>query len=67
MDNQIKTDNGIRDQIENNYREKLEKDINRYENKINNQAKIRRDKIKRNTEDYLRINSKLIEDKKRKI
>ena len=65
-DNQIKTDNGIRDQIEKNYREKLEQDINRYENKINNQAKIRRDKIKRNTEDYLRINGKLIEDKKRK-
>ena len=64
-DNQIKTDNGIRNQIENNYREKLEKDINKYENKMNKQAKIRRDKIKRNTEDYLRINGKLIEDKKR--
>ena len=65
-DNQIKTDNSIRDQFEKNYREKLEIDINKYENKINKQAKIRRDKIKRNTEDYLKINGKLIEDKKRK-
>ena len=65
-DNQIKTDNGIRDQIESNYREKLEQDINKYENKINKQAKIRRDKIKRNTEDYVRINGKLMEDKKNK-
>ena len=65
-DNQIKTDNSIRDNIEMNYREKLDKDINKYEEKIKKQAKIKRDKIKRNTEDYININRKLMEDKKRK-
>ena len=65
-DEQIKTDNGIRDKIEMNYRERLEKDINTYEEKINNQDKIRRNKIKRNTEDYLNVNGKLMEDKKNK-
>ena len=64
-DNQIKTDNGIRDKIEMDYREKLEKEKNNYEEKINRQAKIKRDKIKRNTEDYLKTNTRLIEDKKR--
>lgn len=63
-DNQIKTDNNIRDNIEMNYREKLDKDINKYEEKIRKQAKIKRDKIKRNTEDYLKINGKIIEEKK---
>ena len=63
-DNQIKTDNNIRDNIEKNYREKLEKDRNIYEEKINKKDKIKRDKIKRNTEDYLNVNTKLIEDKK---
>lgn len=66
-DNQIKTDNGIRDRIEMNYQEKLAKDKNLYEEKINKQAKIKRDKIKRNTEDYLSTNTKLIEDKKQKV
>ena len=65
-DDQIKTDNSIRDKFEMNYREKLEKDINKYEEKINTQDKIKRSKIKRNTEDYLNVNSKLIEDKKMK-
>ena len=51
----------IRDNIEMNYREKLDKDINKYEEKIRKQAKIKRDKIKRNTEDYLKINGKIIE------
>ena len=63
-DNQIKTDNSIRDHIENNYREKLEKDINNYEEKINRKEKIKRDRIKRNTDDYLNVNTRLIEDKK---
>ena len=62
-DNQIKTDNGIRDRIEMNYQERLTKDRNAYEEKYNKQAKIKRDKIKRNTEDYLNVNTKLIEDK----
>ena len=64
-DNQIKTDNSIRDNFEMNYREKLDKDINKYEEKMKKQSKIKRDKIKRNTEDYLNINGKLMEDKKR--
>jgi hypothetical protein len=66
-DNQIKTDNGIRDRIEMNYQEKLAKDRNAYEEKYNKQAKIKRDKIKRNTEDYLNTNRNLIEDKKKKV
>ena len=66
-DNQIKTDNGIRDRIEMNYQERLAKDRNAYEEKYNKQAKIKRDKIKRNTEDYLNTNRNLIEDKKKKV
>ena len=65
-DNQIKTDNSIRDRNEMNYREKLEKDINKYDEKMKKQSKIRRDKIKRNTEDYLNINKRLMEEKKQK-
>ena len=65
-DNQIKTDNSIRDKYEMNYREKLDKDINKYDEKMEKQSKIRRDKIKRNTEDYLNINKKLMEEKKQK-
>ena len=65
-DNQIKTDNTIRDNIEMNYRQKIEKDINNYNEKINRQAKIKRDKIKRNTEDYLNLNKKLMEEKRQK-
>ena len=65
-DEQIKLDNKIRDNIEINYNKILEKDKNSYEEKYNKQAKIKRDKIKRNTEDYLKINNKLIEAKKEK-
>ena len=65
-DEQIKLDNKIRDNIEINYNKILEKDKNSYEEKYNKQAKIKRDKIKRNTEDYLNINNKLIEAKKEK-
>ena len=65
-DEQIKLDNKIRDNIEMNYNKILEKDKNIYEEKYNKQAKIKRDKIKRNTEDYLNINNKLIEAKKEK-
>jgi len=65
-DEQIERDNNIRDNIENNYRQKLEKDKNIFEEKYNKEAKIKRDKIKRNTDDYLKINNRLIEDKKEK-
>jgi len=65
-DAQIKIDNGIRDKIEMNYRERLEKDKNIYEEKLNKQAQIKRDRIKRNAEDYLKTNTRLIEDKKQK-
>ena len=59
-DEQIKLDNKIRDNIEMNYNKILEKDKNIYEEKYQKQSKIKRDKIKRNTEDYLKINNKLI-------
>ena len=65
-DEQIERDNNIRDNIENNYRQKLEKDKNILEEKYNKEAKIKRDKIKRNTDDYLKINNRLIEAKKEK-
>ena len=65
-DEQIKLDNKIRDNIEMNYNKMFEKDKNIYEEKYNKQAKIKRDKIKRNTEDYLKINKKLIEEKREK-
>ena len=65
-DEQIKMDNNIRDNFEMNYNKNLEKDKNYYEEKYNKQVKIKRDKIKRNTDDYLRINQKLIEEKKQK-
>ena len=65
-DNQIITDNSIRDKNEYNYRQKLEKDINIYDEKIQKQTKIKRDKIKRNIDDYLKINKKLIEERKQK-
>ena len=63
-DEQIKTDNKIRDNIEMNYNKVLEKDKNIFEEKYNRENKIKRDKIKRNTEDYLKINNRLIEAKK---
>ena len=63
-DEQIKTDNKIRDNIEMNYNKVLEKDKNIFEEKYNKENKIKRDKIKRNTEDYLKINNRLIEAKK---
>ena len=63
-DEQIKTDNKIRDNIEMNYNKALEKDKNIFEEKYNRENKIKRDKIKRNTEDYLKINNRLIEAKK---
>ena len=63
-DEQIKLDNKIRDNIEMNYNKILEKDKNVFEEKYQKQSKIKRDKIKRNTEDYLKINNKLIEAKK---
>ena len=65
-DEQIKLDNKIRDNYEINYNKILEKDKNFYEEKYNKQAKIKRDKIKRNTEDYLKINNRLIEEKREK-
>ena len=65
-DEQIKLDNKIRDNYEMNYNKILEKDKNFYEEKYNKQAKIKRDKIKRNTEDYLKINNRLIEEKREK-
>ena len=63
-DEQIKTDNKKRDNIEMNYNKVLEKDKNIFEEKYNRENKIKRDKIKRNTEDYLKINNRLIEAKK---
>ena len=66
-DDQIKLDNKIRDNIEMNYNKILEKDKNIYEEKYQKQSKIKRDKIKRNTEDYLKMNNKLIEAKKARI
>ena len=65
-DEQIKLDNKIRDNYEMNYNKIFEKDKNFYEEKYNKQAKIKRDKIKRNTEDYLKINNRLIEEKREK-
>ena len=65
-DEQIKLDNKIRDNYEMNYNKILEKDKNFYEEKYNKQAKIKRDKIKRNTEDYLKINNRLVEEKREK-
>ena len=65
-DEQIKTDNNIRDNIEKNYNKILEKDKNIFEEKYNKEAKIKRDKIKRNTDDYLKINQRLIDAKKEK-
>ena len=65
-DEQIKLDNKIRDNYEMTYNKILEKDKNFYEEKYNKQAKIKRDKIKRNTEDYLKINNRLIEEKREK-
>ena len=65
-DEQIKLDNKIRDNIEMNYNKILEKDKNIFEEKYQKETKIKRDKIKRNTEDYLKINTKLIEERKEK-
>ena len=44
----------------------MEKDKNIFEEKYQKETKIKRDKIKRNTEDYLKINTKLIEERKEK-
>ena len=65
-DDQIKLDNKIRDNIEMNYNKILEKDKNIYEEKYQKETKIKRDKIKRNTEDYLKTNNRLIQEKKEK-
>ena len=65
-DDQIKLDNKIRDNIEMNYNKFLEKDKNIFEEKYQKENKIKRDKIKRNKEDYIKINTKLIEAKKEK-
>ena len=65
-DDQIKLDNKIRDNIEMNYNKILEKDKNIYEEKYQKETKIKRDKIKRNTEDYLNTNNRLIQEKKEK-
>lgn len=62
-DEQIKLDNQIRDNIEMNYNKALEKDKNIFEEKYQKQDKIKRDKIKRNTEEYLKTNNRLIEEK----
>ena len=62
-DEQIKLDNKIRDNIEMNYIKALEKDKNIFEEKYQKQDKIKRDKIKRNTEEYLKTNNRLIEEK----
>ena len=65
-DEQIKLDNKIRDNIEMNYNKILEKDKNIFEEKYQKETKIKRDKIKRNTEDYLNTNNRLIQEKKEK-
>ena len=62
-DEQIKLDNQIRDNIEMNYNKALEKDKNIFEEKYQKQDKIKREKIKRNTEEYLKTNNRLIEEK----
>jgi hypothetical protein len=66
-DQQIKTDNEIRDKIEDNYRQRYEKEKNIYDERYIKNEMIRKDKIKRNAEDYLNTNTKLINDKREKF